>query len=400
MSHVKDNIWKNYLLLFVQGWWFILPIFILYFQRFDISFTQLGSFESIAAGLFLVLTIPCGAFSDLVSRKFSVLLGSFFTGTGMLVIGLGSSYGVFLLGYCLWAIGDGFLINARGAMMYDSVIQIGKEKDYLKISGRANLFSVISLVISGFLGPILFSHNLRLPWLLTGSLWIGSTIIILVMIEPKKQLLDYTFKNYMMKMRDGIKYCIHEKQIFWSILFIVGMNIPLAIFNDVISQSFLLEIGFTEQNFKFIYPIIYGLASLTASQSHRIEKLLGETGSFIFIVVIHTLGLLVMAVFQTPGVLSIVIILYISRDFRWIFGDTYLNRYAQSHIRATILSIMTMVQSLFLAFTFVLGGYLADNIGIQKTLLILSGFTACTALLLMIFRPKKDTSPTHSLNNA
>ncbi|MBN2156611.1 MAG: MFS transporter [Candidatus Lokiarchaeota archaeon] len=390
MPNLKDNIWKNYLLLFIQGWWFILPIFILYFQIFGISFTQLGSLESIAAALLFILTIPCGAFSDLISRKVSVLLGTLFTGFSMIIIGLSSSYGIFILGYIFWAIGDSFLFNARGAMMYDSVIQIGREEEYLKISGRANIFSVVSLVISGFLGPILFSVNPRLPWCLMGGLWILSSGVIITMEEPEKQKLDYTFKNYIKKIERGVKFTLHEKHVLWGIMFIIAMNVPLSIYNDVFSQAYLLEIGFREESFKFIFPIIYGLASLTASQSHRIEKLLGETGSFLFIVTVHSLGLLLMGLFRVPSIILVVIVLYISRDFRWVFADTYINKYAKSQIRATILSILMMVQEFILSILYIFGGYITDIFGIHPTVLILSGFTICASITLILTKPKSN----------
>lgn len=388
MPEIKSNIWKNYLLLFMQGFWFVLPIFILYFQSFNLTYFQIGSLESAFTAFYFLLTIPCGAFSDLVSRKLSVLIGTVMTAIGMVIIGIGSSYYIFLIGNLLWAVGDGFLTNARGAMMYDSVKQIGREQEYLKISGTANLFSVIPLILSGILGPIMFSIDPRSPWLVMGLLWIFSTLIIFFMVEPEKDRSERSFKNYMNKIRQGIKFTLKTKHILWIMMFSVAMAIPLSFFNEVISQPYYLEIGFNQDHFSIIFPIIYGVASLTASQSHKIEKLMGEKGSFIFIVLCHSIGLILMGLLKTPFILIVIIITYISRDFRWVYGDTYINRYSDSKIRATVLSIISMAISLVLIFVFIVGGILTENFGMFQTLLFMGLFAVFCSVVLLLTKPK------------
>lgn len=391
MRDLKSNIWKNYLLIGTQGFWFVLPIFILYFQSFGLNFTQIGWLEAAFSFFFFLLTIPLGAFSDLVSRKLSILLGTIGTAFGMLVIGLGSTYSAFLAGNLLWAIGDGFLINARGALMYDSVKQIGREEEYLKISGRANIFSVFPLIISGFFGPIIYLYDRRLPWLLMAALWAISTVIIFFMVEPDKVQTERSFKNYIKKIWDGLKFTYKKKHILWIMVFSVAMAIPLSVFNEIISQVYYIEIGFSVNQLSIIFPIIYGVASLSASQSFRIEKLLGEKGSFIFIVICHSIGLILMGLLNTPFILVVIIITYISRDFRWVYLDTYVNKHTDSKIRATVLSIISMAISLVLSFIFVLGGILSDTLGIFQTILVFGLFTAICSVILLIIKPKNNS---------
>ena len=314
------------------------------------------------------------------------------TAIGMVIIGIGRSYLVFLLGNLMWAFGDGFLTNARGAWMYDSVKQIGREEEYLKISGKANLFSVIPLILSGILGPIMFSIDPRSPWLVMGLLWIISIPIIFFMVEPEKDRTERSFKNYLIKISEGLKFTLKTKNILWIMMFSVAMAIPLSFFNEVISQQYYLDIGFNQVHFSIIFPIIYGVASLTASQSHKIEKLLGEKGSFMFIVLCHSVGIILMGLLNSPFILIVIIITYISRDFRWVYGDTYINRHADSKIRATVLSIISMAISLVLSVTFVLGGFLSETLGIFQTLLIMGLFAAFCSVVLLLTKPKNNSN--------
>ncbi len=391
MREVKSNIWKIYLLQFLQGFWFILPIFILYFKIFNnLSYTQISTLEAAYSIFFFIFTIPCGAFSDLLNKNFSIFFGTIMVAVSMMIIGIGNSYFIFLAGNFIWAIGDGFLYSARGALMYDSIKQVGKEHEYLKISGRSNIFSVFPLILSGFLGPILFLNNPRLPWLLMAGLWALSIIVVFFLVEPDKDNLERSFKNYVNKIRDGLKFIIHEKHIIWITMFIIAMAIPISFFNEIVSQTYYLEIGFSVNNFSIIFPIIYGVASLTASQSYRLVKLLGEQGSFVFIFTIHSIGLVLMGLLRTPFILIVIIITYISRDFRWVYGDTYINKYADSKIRATILSIISMIISLFLSVFYILGGYLTDIFGIFRVLFMFGIFTAICSFILIFTKPSNN----------
>jgi len=337
MREVKSNIWKIYLLQFLQGFWFVLPIFILYFKFFNLSYTQISTLEAAYSIFFFIFTIPCGAFSDLINRNLSIFIGTIMVAVSMMILGIGNSYFIFLAGNFIWAIGDGFLYSARGALMYDSVKHIGQEQEYLKILGKANIFSVFPLILSGFLGPIMFLYNPRLPWFLMAGLWLLSIFVVFFLVEPDKDNLERSFKNYINKIRDGLKFILKKKHVLWIMMFSIAMAIPLSFFNEIVSQAYYLEIGFSIKDFSIIFPVIYGVASLTASQSYRLAKLLGEKGSFVFIFTIHSLGLVLMGLLRTPYILIVIIITYISRDFRWVYGDTYINKYADSKIRATIL---------------------------------------------------------------
>jgi predicted MFS family arabinose efflux permease len=272
--------------------------------------------------------------------------------------------------------------------MYDSVKHIGQEQEYLKISGRANIFSVFPLILSGFLGPIMFLYNPRLPWFVMAGLWLLSTFVVFFLVEPDKDNLERSFKNYINKIRDGLKFILKKKHVLWIMMFSVAMAIPLSFFNEIVSQAYYLEIGFSIKDFSIIFPVIYGVASLTASQSHRLAKFLGERGSFVFIFIIHSVGLVLMGLLHTPYILIIIIITYISRDFRWVYGDTYINKYADSKIRATILSIISMTIALALSFVYILGGFLTDIFGIFQILLIFGIFTAIASIILIFTKPR------------
>ncbi len=171
-------------------------------------------------------------------------------------------------------------------------------------------------------------------------------------------------------------------------------NIPLGLADETVTHKALGVFGMlfnkmtSDMKFVGIFTIIYGVASLTASQSHRLAKFLGERGSFVFIFIIHSVGLVLMGLLHTPYILIVIIITYISRDFRWVYGDTYINKYTDSKIRATILSIISMTIALALSFVYILGGFLTDIFGIFQILLIFGIFTVMCSFILIFTKPR------------
>jgi len=178
------------------------------------------------------------------------------------------------------------------------------------------------------------------------------------------------------------------KYVFWIMMFSVTMAIPLSFFNEVISQLYYLEIGYSVNHFSIIFPVIYGVASIVASQAHRIEKFLGEKGSFLFIILCHSLGVMIMGLLNTPLVIIIIIITYISRDFKWVFVDNYINKHAESKIRATVLSIISMAASLVLIFVYLIGGFLTVAVGMFQTLFMMGLFVVLCSIILLLTKPK------------
>jgi len=85
----------------------------MYFQIFNLSYTQISTLEAAYSIFFFIFTIPCGAFSDLINRNLSIFIGTIMVAVGMMILGVGNSFIIFLVGNFIWAIGDGFLSSAR-----------------------------------------------------------------------------------------------------------------------------------------------------------------------------------------------------------------------------------------------------------------------------------------------
>lgn len=73
---LKSNIWKYYLNSFLSSMGFFGPIYILFFQSFGFSLSQIFFFLSIYGITTMVFEIPTGIFSDYFGRKNTLIISS------------------------------------------------------------------------------------------------------------------------------------------------------------------------------------------------------------------------------------------------------------------------------------------------------------------------------------
>jgi len=388
MSKLSSNIWKFYATGIFQNFWFILSISILFYQKNGLSYTDIGILEFFGALTILFFEIPTGAVADIIGRKKSLFLGTIITSGSMILIGLSHTLFFFITGFVLWSIGDTFISGARQAIIYDSLKQEGKEKEYMKVMGRYRLYNTIVLILSTFVAPFLFILDIRLPYLLMGVMWFISSFFILLMEEPEMERLKYNIKNHYIQMKEGLLYSLTHKLIRWLFLFSIFTETPMIIYNTLMTQPYYLSIGFSVQHLGIITSIIYGLASLVSSQAHKIEKGLGEKTSLFSIALIHTFSFIIMGLFKVPLVVVVVILLYMSRDFSWVVVETYINDHTPSRMRATILSIWNVPINTVLLFAYLLSGYLVDMFGLNPVILFFGIMLAFSTTFLFSIKPK------------
>lgn len=98
---------------------------------------------------------------------FALLLG--FSSGGLLVI---------VFAGLLSGLEFSFKSGARTALLYDTLKELKREEEFLKISGRINAFSIVSRMIGMVAGAFLFQINPRLPYWLW-AVFIGMSLFVI-----------------------------------------------------------------------------------------------------------------------------------------------------------------------------------------------------------------------------
>ncbi|MEK6983056.1 MAG: MFS transporter [Nanoarchaeota archaeon] len=364
----KSNIWKYYSFELFMGLWFTLPISVIFLRSFDISYGQIGLIEFVSAIIVVVLEIPTGAFSDSIGKKISLILAALLWCAAMIAIGFGSTFRMFILGFVLWAISDSLLSGTKSAFVYDSLKRLGKEKSYLRVKGISNFIESFSIIIASLFGAYLFTVNVKLPWIFfAGSAFLAS-LFMLAAKEPYTNHSKYNVTNQIKLMKQSISFVASHSTIRWIVIYASTIILPFTIFNNLVKQPYILDMGFQVVSLGWITAIMYGVGGLFSVFSKEIEKRVGEKGSFFLVTFVHGLGFMLLGLFRFEPMLIIVILIYMSRFYKDNILEYYINNHVGSKNRTTVLSINNLVVSLLSSFYVLIGGRLLDIFPMQAVL--------------------------------
>ena len=149
MSSIKpNNLQKNIIKIALSDFFYnfglIWAIYILYFRFLSYSFQDIGLFEAITSITIILTELATGSLADIIGRRNTVILGNLSMLIFALVLGLGSGGTLILLIVGFFSGLDfSFRSGARTALLYDTMVDLNRADDFLKVSGKIHALSLI-----------------------------------------------------------------------------------------------------------------------------------------------------------------------------------------------------------------------------------------------------------------
>jgi len=160
------------------------------------NYGEVGIIDSIAYSFGLLMEVPTGAISDMVGKKKTINLAMIFGFLGIGLIGMAQNRYYVFAGFMLAQIGWAFYSGAMEALVYDSLIENGKEKAFDKVIGKAQSLGLISGVAAMIIGLFLYKFNPRLAYVGWSMAYLTGFIISLRLTEPAIDSEIFSWKNY------------------------------------------------------------------------------------------------------------------------------------------------------------------------------------------------------------
>lgn len=188
------NIPVYYLFYGVSGFLIWMPIWVIYLQEFrGMSLTQIGSIEAVFWITVVVAEVPTGAVADRWGRRVSLATGGAMFCVGSVVFAFSSTYVVLLVAYLTIAVAMTMYSGAGHALVYDTLRQLGRAKEYEKHIGRSEAMAFGSLLAARVASRLGERRSLVIPLVVGGlillaptlwdSLWVVGAIGLLAVIR-------------------------------------------------------------------------------------------------------------------------------------------------------------------------------------------------------------------------
>ncbi len=371
-----------------RGFWMI------YLASKGMSLVQLGILEGMFHVTSFVMETPTGAIADLFGRKISRILSRFFLVGDALLILFGTSFTHFLLAFMLCAIGWNLESGAGDALVYDSLVEIKEESNYMKVNGRIEttyqIAQAAGLAIGGLIAGISYHY-----------LYYGQIVIIAASVavallftetkvgrekgheDVKQGLIDCLKKQYV----DSFRIIKGNNRLIYMIVFLNALGV-FTTTTFFYMQIYCKDNGMKESAIGIVFAASCVLGAVGGLSAHRIEGIVKERKLLLLSPVIFMILLWGLVWFKT-ALITFTLIGMIDSLTYVVYFD-YVNRMIPSAERATLLSFTSMVFSFFMVLVFPIFGKIGDVWGLNYSF----GFVACIATVLVLINlciliPKK-----------
>ena len=360
----------------------ITSFWILFFIQNGLSLLQIGLLESIFHGTSLLCEIPSGMLADRFSYKTNLYLARLSSiGSSMLILFGQGNFWIYAIAMMVNAWSYNFDSGTSTAFLFDSAVEAGQKDRYLQISsflsGVAEVTRTLGTVVAGF-----FIHGaLAWTYYIAIGLSLLSILLIFLMKEPESKS-DERSHLTLKRILEVVKQEWQEKPVlfYWMLTYqLVGTIMCMFYFyyqqkiSDLASWqvSLIMLIG---SGFNLLAVYLASQIGKKWNSNQVFPILFALTGLALFLVGLKTPFAYLSVYLLTNALYAVYQPIY--------YND--LQAYLPSSVRATMLSINSMMFSLSMIVIFPLTGWLIDTCGFVAVFLVLGLITFLSFPLLLI----------------
>lgn len=376
--------------LFGNGY-FERAIFMLYLLSINFTLLQVGILQALLNLTMFLAEIPTGIMSDKIGRKFSLMLGHTCVALYMTLFLFFDSFWILAIGHILFGLGLSFISGTDEAYLYDCLDEEGNKSLYGSVIGKYNAIVIIALALAMGVGGLLQTFDWSYVFL-AGLICQLIAIFCVTMLKEIKARQDS-------EEGEGSSFIEDLKQFFkinrrFKFL-IVGMSTFYAITSVFIlfSQEIFHSAGLLVLHIGLIYASVSIIQAVLSVYAHKFEQRFSAqktlVTSFIVIGLFYTL--------ITSNHIAMVLIAFVAISSIYELVDPLsskvINEEIPQKIRATMLSLISLLTSLIMFIAFPLIGVLSDYIDsyiIVTIMGVISMFISLTMILLFYKSPSQN----------
>lgn len=374
--------------------WFMLymPVVKLFYVQNGLNNFQLFLLHGVYSAVITLLEVPSGYAADRWGRKKSLVTGTLASAVGFVLFSVSSGFWGFLLAEVALGIGAGFISGSDSALLYDTLSRTGKEGSYMKYEGRlsgvgnfAEAFAGLAVSALMWLGMT----DLRNVYILQSAVAMAGVPAALLLSDysPSLHRLPAQFSHILYVVKDTLWT---NRKLRNTLLFsaITGFStLTMAWF----AQIYFYEVKLPDSLFGFMWTALNLMVGLGSLFAYRIERKLGMKTTLWLILFLISGSFYVNAFLMHIGAIAMLFVFYLVRGVATPALKDYMNRNTASDVRATVLSIRSLVIRMTYAIFGPLLGWVSDVVSLRMALLMTGTavFIPGLFVVILILRNRK-----------
>ncbi|MEL6928824.1 MAG: MFS transporter, partial [Cyanobacteria bacterium J06600_6] len=357
---LSANLTKLYFLRGLAFAWFPISTIILFYESFGLDIEQIVLLKTILSLSVLVLEVPSGYLADLWGRKTCLVVGSGVWISSWLIYCTGSSFMEFAIAEILAGVAGSLISGANTALAYDTLLQLGREQDYQIWEGRLVAIAGISEAVCGLIGAAIAAINLVYPFYLQTFCLVIYFCLALTLVEPERHATKRPPPQKLNQLKKILADIYQRPQLRWLIL--LSSVFSSASFLIVwLSQDYLQQLDLPIQAFGWAWAIFHLGMSLASVNSHHLQRILGMKRAILILIGALAISYICLGNIRQVWGSIFIMGIYLVRGFCTPLILNRLNQQIPSAVRATVLSINSLVFRIAFAIAAPLVGAIASR---------------------------------------
>ena len=374
---LSTNITCLYLIKLSKWLMLIMPIAALYYNENNLDDFSIFLLQAIYSLSVAIMEIPSGYLADIVGRRTTLILGSILGSLGFVIYSISHGLSGFVAAEIILGIGGSFISGADSAMLFDSLAANNRREYYLTYEGRitaaGNFAETAAALCGGLIASLTGYREVYMAQAAIATLAIPASLML---IEPPRIRIG---------QRPGIRHILEicrttllvDKKLASTILLssVTGIATLCMAWS---AQVFFVYHKMSELTITPLWVCLNLTVALVAAMATRVKTTLGARLSMLLIICYLPLAYIFLGQLPLIPALCTLFIFYAIRGYATPILKDLINRYCAAEIRATVLSI----RSLIIRFGFAL---LGPAIGIASNHYSLPSALCLAGLFLLFF---------------
>jgi MFS family permease len=362
-----------------------MPILMLYYKDMGFTTEQAFRLKALYSVAIVLFEIPSGYLADVLGRKTTLVAGAILGTLGFVIYATTASFAWFVVAELTLGVGQSLVSGADSAMLYDSLKAQKRQNQYTRFEGINTSVGNFAEALGAILGGALAEFSLRVPFIGQSFIAFMAIPAALTLVEPER--LQKRIKTGFGDVLKIVHYAlVVNRDLRWGLVYssLIGTaTLTMA----WVYQLALHDFGFSEFYIGATATGLNLLVGLVTLMAWKIERDLPPRMLIPLITIVITGGFVAggLAGGWVPFIL-VLVVFYAARGIATPVLKNIVNVMAPSDIRATILSIRSLIIRAIFAIVAPFFGWTADLLTLGQALIITGlVFAVACSLVIMLF---------------
>ncbi len=242
-----------------------------YSHQIGLTFQEFLIGEAIFAAIVVGMEIPSGWISDIWKRKQALIIAAVIETIGMVVIGFADGFWMAVCGQALMGIGVSLTSGTTSALLYDTLLEDGREEEFRKREGKRASMGLYSIGIASLTGGFLYEIDPYLPVWISAATYAMCVPIAMMMSEPGRHK-ETVKKNPFYDMVQVIKYALRTNREIAALIFFTAIFYGSTQMGMWMQQPYYIALEIPEMWFGVFASLGFLVGAVGSHLGHFLEN--------------------------------------------------------------------------------------------------------------------------------